>query len=164
MTAFEPYAPLDTLKPFAPDLWIVDGPEIAMRFPLGVRFPFPTRMTVVRLPSGALWVHSPIAWDDALGEAIAAIGPVRHLIAPNTLHYSFLPDWHRRFPEARTYGVPGLEQHLPALDELLGDTPPTAWEDAFDQLLVPGSTLTEADFFHRPSRSLDARSAKPITL
>ena len=154
MSAFQAYAPLNTLKPFAPDLWIVDGPEIAMRFPLGLHFPFPTRMTVVRLPSGVLWVHSPIAWNDALGEAVAALGPVRHLVAPNTLHYSYLPDWHRRFPEARTYGVPGLQAHLPGLDALLGDSPPAEWEEAFDQVLVPGSTLTEVDFFHRPSRTL----------
>jgi hypothetical protein len=37
------YPPLDTLKPVAPDVWIVDGPLI--RF--GVQFP--TRMTIIRI-------------------------------------------------------------------------------------------------------------------
>jgi hypothetical protein len=155
--AFEPYAPLDTLKPFGRELWIVDGPEIAMCFPFGVRFPFPTRMTVARLPSGAIWIHSPVAWNDALGEAVAALGPVRHLVAPNTLHFSYIAEWLRRFPGARTYGVPGIDERARrpvGLDEVLGDAPPAAWEGAFDQLLVAGSVLTEADFLHHASRTL----------
>jgi hypothetical protein len=54
----DPYLPLDELKPVAEDVWIVDGPEI--RFGAGpLKFPFPTRMTVVRLPDNVLWLHSP---------------------------------------------------------------------------------------------------------
>ncbi len=40
------------------------------------------------------------------------------------------------------------------LDETLGDQAPDAWEDAFDQCLVPGSLLTEVDFLHRASKTL----------
>lgn len=82
--AFTAYAPLNTLKPVADDIWIVDGPEIGMRY-FGFTLPFPARMTIVRLPEGDLWVHSPIAWSDDLGVATAALGSVRYLVAPNTL-------------------------------------------------------------------------------
>ena len=51
--AYVPYAPLQTIKDFAKDVWIVDGPEIEMRY-LGLDIPFPTRMTVVRLPGREL--------------------------------------------------------------------------------------------------------------
>nr|WP_294554060.1 DUF4336 domain-containing protein [uncultured Rhodopila sp.] len=154
--AYAPYDPLGTLKPFADCVWIVDGPEIGMSF-LGLTVPFPTRMTVVRLPGGALWVHSPIALSDRLAASLADLGPIRHLVAPNTLHYWYLQDWRDRFPEARTYGAPGLASRARrpvVLDETLGNAAPDAWEGAFDQFLVPGSLLTEVDFLHRATRTL----------
>ena len=52
------YPPLNTLKPVADDLWIVDGPEIRFGMP-GLKMPFPTRMTVIRLPGNRLFIHSP---------------------------------------------------------------------------------------------------------
>lgn len=153
--AFIPYAPLNTLKPVADDVWIVDGPEIRMSW-LWLKVPFATRMTVVRLPDGALWLHSPIAPDPALFAAIEALGPVAHLIGPNTLHYSWLPEWATRFPEATVWLAPGLPEkakrplppHRP-----ITTTPPEAWQGAFEQVIVAGDVLTEADFLHRPSRT-----------
>ncbi|MBJ6124129.1 DUF4336 domain-containing protein [Microvirga splendida] len=154
--AYVPYEPLNVLKPVAPDVWIVDGPEIRLSY-MGLKLPFPTRMTVVRLPDGGLWIHSPIEPDGALVERILALGPIRFLIAPNTLHYWWVPDWKARFPEAEVHGVPGLDRKakrpLP-VDRVLGDAPAAAWADVMDQVLVHGDGLTEADFFHRPSQTL----------
>jgi Domain of unknown function (DUF4336) len=124
---------------------------------LGATFPFPTRMTVVRQPSGDLWLHSPIAWTESLANSIAELGPVRHLIAPNTLHYSYLTLWRDCYPEARTYAAPDLARRakIPlTLDETLDEASPVAWEGVFDQCVTRGSVLTEVDFFHRPSRTL----------
>jgi hypothetical protein len=153
--AFVPYAPLNRLKPVADDLWIVDGPEIRMSW-LGLKVPFATRMTVARLPDGALWVHSPIEPDDGLIAAIEALGPVAHLIAPNTLHYWWLPDWAERFPDAAVWLAPRLPEKakrpLPP-HRLLGSTPPPEWQGAFEQVVVSGDVLTEIDFFHRASRT-----------
>jgi len=153
--AFLPYAPLNILKPVAENLWLADGPEIVMRY-LGLGMPFPTRMTVVRLADGGLFVHSPVAPDAALMDAVAALGPVRHLVAPNSLHYWWMPDWKARFPGARVHAVPGLARTARrrlAVDAELGDRPPPDWADELDQVLVKGRMLTEADFFHRPSRT-----------
>ena len=153
--AYVPYAPLDTLKAFAEEVWIVDGHEIGMHY-FGLILPFPTRMTIVRMPDGTVWVHSPIAWNDSLGAAIDRLGPVCHLVAPNTLHHAYLADWQARYPRARSYGAPGLAYKgaKPAVDEVLGSEPPAAWGDAFRQCLVPGALVTEVDFFHRASRTL----------
>jgi hypothetical protein len=154
--AYAPYDPLETLKPFADDVWIADGPEIGMSI-LGATFPFPTRMTVVRLQSGDLWLHSPIAWSESLASSIAELGPVRHLIAPNTLHYSYLTVWRDHYPDARTYAAPDLARRarIPmTFDETLGAAPPAAWEGALDQCVTRGRVVTEADFFHRASRTL----------
>ena len=154
--AFEPYAPLNVPKPVCDDVWIVDGPEI--RFSkFGLSAPFPTRMTVARLPGGDLWLHSPTEPDEALFASVGRIGKVRFLIAPNTLHYWWVPDWKDRIPEAEVYAAHGLytsTKRTLRIDHMLTDTPPRAWSDAVDQTVVPGDLLTEVVFFHRASRTL----------
>ncbi len=154
--AYVPYAPLQALKAFAEEVWVVDGPEIAFRY-FGIDLPVPTRMTIVRLQGGALWVHSPIAWNDDLGSAIDELGTVCALIAPSTLHYWYLPDWQAHYPKARSYGPPGLADKARRpiwIDETLCDQPPAQWGGVFSQCLIRGGLLTEMDFFHRPSRTL----------
>ena len=54
----ELYEPINVLKPVGEDLWVVDGPLVKMSF-LGISFPFPTRMVVVRLKSRELFIWSP---------------------------------------------------------------------------------------------------------
>lgn len=153
--AFVPYAPLDTLKPVAEDVWIVDGPEIRMRWGW-LRIPFPTRMTVVRLPDRGLWLHSPIAPDERVVEALAGIGRVAHIVAPNTLHYWYVPSWAAHFPNATVWLAPGLPEKakrpLPA-HRLLAAAAPDEWRGTVDQVMVTGDVLNEVDFFHRPSRT-----------
>ena len=68
--------------------------------------PFTTRMTVIRLPEGGLWVHSPTPLDDALKAEIDALGPVAHIVAPNRIHYWWAGDWKQAYPQARTYAAP----------------------------------------------------------
>lgn len=154
--AYELYAPLDVLKPIGPDIWLVDGPAITFAY-LGLKLPFPTRMTVVRLPDGAVWLHSPIQPTDALVESVKAIGPVRFLVAPNPLHYWWMPEWQTRFPDAETHAAPGLARHARrafAIQHSLGDMPPSGWADTIDQAMIRGDAFLEIAFFHRPSRTL----------
>jgi hypothetical protein len=154
--AFDPYSPLNVLKPIAAGVWLVDGPEIQFSY-LGLKFPFPTRMTLIRLPDGGLWIHSPTSLTDALADEVLQAGPVQFLIAPNTLHYWGIPDWKARFPNALVYAAPGLERSakrpLP-VDQVLGHVPPPEWAGIIDQAVVRGDMLTEVAFFHRPSCTL----------
>jgi hypothetical protein len=154
------YEPLDVPKPVARDVWIVDGPAIQMALPLG-SLPFPTRMAVIRLTSGDLFLHSPIALHEDLARAVEALGRVRHLVSPNRLHYAFIPDWKRRFPEARTWASPGVRERAAsqgieiAFDADLADRPDPAWSLDIDQLVFRGSRIVEeVVFFHRESRTL----------
>lgn len=133
------------------DIWIGDGPPVAF---FGI--PYPTRMTVVRLRSGDLWVCSPIRLDDALRAAVAALGPVRHLAAPNKIHHLFLGEWARAWPEAKLYAAPGLARRRRdlAFAAELGDRPDPAWAADIDQVIVHGSwAMAEVVFFHRASRT-----------
>lgn len=154
--AFHAYAPLNTLKAVAEGVWIVDGPEIRLRY-AGIRLPFSTRMTIVRLDDQDLWIHSPTEPDPRLFAEVSTLGSVRHLIAPNTLHYWWLPEWHARFPAAQVHAVAGLDRKarraLPPFTALR-QTPDPAWAGQIDQALVPGNLLTEAVFFHRRSQTL----------
>src|SRR5438876_6457443 len=85
------YDPLNVYKPFGPNIGIVDGP-LEYFTTAGVRLPLPfsTRMTVVRLQSGDLFLHSPIAFDAKLAEELQAMGTVRHLVSPNQFHYAHI--------------------------------------------------------------------------
>ncbi|MCB1339222.1 MAG: DUF4336 domain-containing protein [Maritimibacter sp.] len=150
------YEPLDTLKPVAEEVWLIDGP--AIRF---YGMPFSTRATIVRLASGAIWVHSPTRLTEALAGEVAALGPVAHLVAPNWIHYAYVGQWQDRFPEAEAWAAPGVagraEKHgvRIAFDHDLGETAPAAWAGEIDQLLVRGSNVHhEAVFFHRASKTL----------
>jgi hypothetical protein len=150
------YPPLFTLKPVARDVWIADGPEIDL-----YRMPFPTRMTVVRLSSGDVWLHSPIAFSGALLDALQEIGPVRHIVAPNWLHYAYVQDWADAVPAAETWAAPGVAERAEGrgvrlrIDHLLTDAAPEGWATDLEQMIVPGSRIhREAVFFHVASRTL----------
>ncbi|RDE07135.1 DUF4336 domain-containing protein [Sphingomonas aracearum] len=150
------YPPLDVPKPFAEGIWIVDsGPMNAMGLEL------PIRMTIFRLASGDLLLHSPTPWSPGLAKSVAALGPVRHLVAPNIAHWTFLADWQRAFPEATSWAAPGLRDRAQVrasdvrIDAELGDTPPAEWADTLDQgVVAAGAGFNEAWFFHRQTRTL----------
>ncbi|GGD47333.1 DUF4336 domain-containing protein [Sinisalibacter lacisalsi] len=150
------YEPLDLPKPVAEDIWIVDGP--AIRF---YGMPFSTRATIVRLADGALWVHSPTRLTPALAERVEALGPVRHLVAPNWIHYACVADWQARFPEAEAWAAPGVAKRASKrgmtlhFDHQLTQDPPAGWAGEIDQMIVRGSEVhREAVFFHRASATL----------
>ena len=154
------YEPLNTLKPVADDLWIIDGPAILHR-----KVPFPTRAVVIRLKGGALWVQSPTELTPELQAELNALGPVAHLIVPNRNHVSHLNAWQAAFPEARTCAPPGVVEWVAKRggetlkvdagidrDASGADTP---WGAEIDTLLVSGIRgFHEVVFFHRASRSL----------
>lgn len=151
------YDPIGVPKPLAEGVWIVDGPAIRMTMgPLKV--PFPTRMTVIRLPGG-LWLHSPIALTDDLAAAITALGPVRWLIAPSWLHYAGIDPWRAAFPDAESWGAAGIRERAAAqgiavtLDRQLG-VDPAPWDRHFASFTIPSRFGDEIEFFHRASRSL----------
>ena len=103
MTAIHFYHPLNTLKSFGENIWIADGGEIRMAFPLGVKIPFSTRMTVVRLSDGGLWCHSPVAPAPELFAQIDALGDVRHLVSHNKIHYAHIAAWKALYLQATAW-------------------------------------------------------------
>jgi hypothetical protein len=148
------YEPQLQPVPWAEDIWTVNGPEVSYRL-WGLILPCPTRMTIIRLPDGGLWVHSPVACAPDLIAAVKAMGRVIAIIAPNVFHYTHLADWARAFPQATVYGLPGLAAKVPgialtALDEQVA----APWMAAIDSHVVALGSFTEVVFLHRASRTL----------
>jgi hypothetical protein len=132
------------------DIWISDGPELVA----ALGFHYPTRMTVIRLDDGGLVVWSPVALTAELKADVEALGAVRHVIAPNSLHHVFLGEWIRACPGAMVYAAPGLREKRADIrfDDDLADIPPPAWAGQMDQVVVNGNAIMrEVVFFHRKS-------------
>lgn len=139
------------LAPFAPSLYSADGPTVPF-----FGFPYPTRMAVVRLSDGGVWVWSPVALSEELANEVQTLGPVRHIVSPNKIHHLFLNEWAHRWPDARLYAPPGLARKKPGLrfHAELDDQPHPAWAADIDQVVFRGSfAMQEVVFFHRASRT-----------
>ncbi|MFP3384733.1 DUF4336 domain-containing protein [Tritonibacter sp. SIMBA_163] len=144
------------LTPLGEDIWIVDGPTIDF-----YRIPFPTRMTVIRLANGDLFLHSPIAYTEALAEELKRLGTIRHLVSPNWIHYAYIADWQRNCADTIAWASPGVRERAQShkveitFDRDLEDGPATDWSGEIDQLIVRGSKVhTEVVFFHQKSHTL----------
>jgi hypothetical protein len=118
---------------------------------------FDARMTVVRLHSGELMLHSPCNIDATMAESISALGPVAHIVAPGNFHTMYTATAQAAFPGAKTWICPGVERRRPALkyDGILGDVVPADWAGEIDQVVVQGTRIMrEVAMFHRASRTL----------
>lgn len=136
------------LQSFGPGIWVADGPTVVG----AAGFRFPTRMAVIRLEGGALFIWSPVALNDALRAEVDALGVVRHVIAPNGLHHAFIGDWMRAFPGAKAHAAPGLSAKRTdiAFASELGAMP-AEWAAEIDQVVLVTAITTEVVFFHKPS-------------
>jgi glyoxylase-like metal-dependent hydrolase (beta-lactamase superfamily II) len=139
------------MRQWSDRIWIAEAP---LRF-YGVQFG--TRMTVVQLADGGLFVHSPLEPVPELRAEIEALGPVRCVVSPNKLHHLFLGPFRQAFPSAQVFASPGLEKKRRDLyfDAALGDEAEPLWAADLDQTVVRGSrVMEEVVFFHAESRTL----------
>jgi len=135
---------------FGPEIWIVDGPVVTA----AAGFHYPTRMTIMRLAGGDLVIWSPVELTAQLRGEVEVLGNIRYLVAPNSLHDSFIADWQRAYPVAQVLAAPGLREKRPDLKfgADLGNAPVPGWIGEIEIVLVRGNRITaEAVAFHRPS-------------
>ncbi len=143
----------DRIRQLDENIWIVHGPDVVF-----AGAAMHTRMTVVRLSRGGLWMHSPIELDATVTSFIEELGePVSALVAPNKFHHLFVQAWRQAFPDAAVFAEAGLMKKIPELADaqVLTDTPALMYRDDIDQVLFSGNRMfEEAVFFHQPSRTL----------
>lgn len=133
------------------NLWLFEGPNVSF---FGA--PYPTRSVIAKLDNGDLWVWSPIQLSDEIADFIKRTGTVKHLVSPNKLHYLFLREWKKIFPEALLWGPASTIRKCPDLnfEMALTEQAPPSWASEIEQFWFQGSPfLDEVVFFHKQSRT-----------
>lgn len=115
-----------------------------------------SRMTVVRMSTGALFVHSPLALDDALRREVDALGEVAAVVSPSLFHHLHVAGWMKAYPRAVFGACPGLEWKRPdlAFSCVLADEPHPAWHGELEQVYFSARRENEVVFFHPRTKTL----------
>jgi hypothetical protein len=145
---------ISELQAFSKNIWIVNGPNVR---DFGVMFT--TRMVIVKLTDGSLWVNSPVSVPFDTLKRITELGPVKFIVAATPRHVWRLQGFNVLFPEAQLW-VPRTTlftlKKLPLpLISILTDIPYQGWAEDLDQLPFKGNPLIEEVlFFHKESRTV----------
>lgn len=138
------------LERFADEIWTDARPARFFGVETG------TRMTVVRMRGGALFVHSPVPLHDETKAAVDDLGTVRAVVAPSVFHHLSVGAWMNAYPDAIFCACPGLEWKRPdlAFDAVLGDVPHAAWAGELQQVYFSARRENEVVFFFPPTRTM----------
>jgi Domain of unknown function (DUF4336) len=147
-------SPIDSIQQFGENIWIVDGPKVR---DMGILFT--TRMVIIKLQDGSLWIDSPVPVSFETLLQISNLGSIRYLIAATQRHVWRLESWHNLFPQAQLWVTETtpftLKKGILSYTGILRDTPEQGWVNDLDQLLFMGSPfLKEVLFFHTSSHTL----------
>ncbi|XP_050227881.1 uncharacterized protein LOC126677355 [Mercurialis annua] len=131
-----------------------------------------TRMTVIKLKSGGLWVHAPIAPTKECIQLVKELGaPVEYIVLPTFAyeHKIFVGPFSRKFPKAQIWVAPrqwswplnlpleffGIFRSKTLKDEDLL----TPWADEIEQKVLSSPEVgigpyVEVAFYHKRSRTM----------
>lgn len=105
-------------------------------------------------------LHSPTRHLATTQRALEGLGSIAHVVAPNTVHWSYMKEWQEHLPGATYWAVPRLRKR-PAvvksglrLDRDLPDGSDQSWQGGLDSILVQGFGIVEAGLFHQATRTL----------
>jgi len=135
-----------------------------------------TRMTVIRMSSGGLWVHAPIAPTQECLEMVRSLGEVEHIVLPTFAieHKVFFGPFARNFPNASLWVAPkqwSFPLNLPlsflglgfrSVQELSDDLTPEecSWRQDIDLRVNCNDSFSEIGpycevaFFHSKTKTL----------
>lgn len=139
------------LTKLSENLWIADASQKVMGFEFG------TRMTVVRLDTGDLMLHSPIAINEKLKAELDYIGKVKYLVGSNRFHHMHIGNCLESYPEAEVWGAPGLPEKRKDIQfKGVIETGTVFGSDGeLQHLLFEGMPLmNEVVFYHPESKTL----------
>lgn len=148
------YQPIHTLKLISENLWIVDGPIIYF-----YGMPFTTRMVVIRFSNNDLFIYSPISLTSSLKKELDELGHVKYLVSPNKIHYWYIYDFQKSYPEAVTFASDGVQRRSKKAgqgirwDRELKDLKQDYFSDLEILPMYGNRFMTEYTFFHFPSKS-----------
>lgn len=134
----------------AEGLWTTQRPQKFWGIETG------TRMTIAALDGGGLFVHCPVALDEATKAAVDALGEVRAVVAPSLFHHLYVGQWMQAYPKAVFSACPGLEQKRSDLQwtSVLNHEAHSEWKSTIDQAEFTARFEHEVVFLHRASRTM----------
>jgi hypothetical protein len=138
------------LEAIGKDIWTCAAPLSLLGMNLG------TRMTVLRLESGELLLHSTIQHSAALQAEVEKLGKVAWIVAPSSMHHLFVGPWQQAFPAAKTLAAKGVAEKRKdlRLDGVLDGRDP-GWGPQLALQPIGGMpTINEVLFLHRASGTL----------
>lgn len=136
------------LRNLAPNIWLLTYPLKT----LGVDLQ--RNVTVLRLRSGKLIIHSTAPFSKADVTAINQLGEPGWLIDTLLRHDTFAAEGRRAFPSAVYLAPPGFSVNLPFQTDALV-APPREWAGEVDLQPINGAPdFGEIAFLHRPSQTL----------
>lgn len=130
------------------------------------------RMTVIKLKSGGLWVHAPIAPTDECIQLVKELGaPVEHIVLPTFAyeHKIFVGPFSRKFPSAQIWVAPrqwSWPINLPLeffgifwANPLKDEDQSTPWFTEIEQKVLSSPEVgigpfVEVAFYHKCSQTL----------
>ena len=160
------------LRQIGPNLWVLE--QLLELGPLQT----PIRCTVIKLSTGKLWIHAPLAPTEEFFHLVESLGVVGHIVVPSYAleHKIFVKDAVERWPSAELWASSGqftfpfkvseefvfgrrvsgvLEKDhtdsIPWADEIEYQT---LAGGTFDLLGNGPTTFYETVFFHKASKSL----------
>jgi len=156
---------MQEIQPFGENIWIVDGPNVR---DMGLLFT--TRMTIVKLSDGSVWVESPVTLPAETLQQITRLGTIRYIVSSTQRHIWRLKEWHSLFPQAQLWAPQtssfALGRDMASVSSILTDVACEGWARDMDQLIFKGShVFIEALFYHRSSRTVimgDLIQANPM--
>lgn len=129
------------------NLWVLRYPLRVLGAQLG------RTVTVIRLASGELVIHSTAPFTSSDAGSIRALGRPAWLLDATLFHDTFAAAGCAAFPETR-FAAPAGFSFATEQGFSLG-TPPSEWRNQVEVLALEGiPRLREHVFFHRPTRTL----------
>lgn len=124
-----------------------------------VRFagiPLPHTMTIIRLPTGGLFVHSPTKLDSSTVSQLASLGDIDSIVWPSWWHDMYLREYAEAYPQARLFGAPILVKWHRQMSRIRSLDANARVSPDLEQLYVDRMWLflDEFVFLHQPSRSV----------
>lgn len=117
---------------------------------------FPHVMTIVRLCSDDIVLHSPCRPSARIMKAIDDLGAVAHVVAPNWFHDLYLAQYRHMYPNATFWAPPLLQRrHRSLIDVGLNQNTRPPWFNEMPHTTLSGLlSFDECVFFHRSSKTL----------
>ena len=131
------------LRQIGDEIWVTERPLVVFGL-----LDIGTRMTVIRLADGGLFLHSPVPADAATRAAVDALGPVRCVVAPNYVRPSLRAALEAALPPGAAARRPGARRRSGrdlAFDAILGETPHPSYAASLDHVLLARRAVHERD-------------------